>query len=94
MLDECLVRDVNEARNKVTRDQREQIDKRTEKVSFLSNPGKPENKGKGIDPRNWGDIELDEDEMDPVIQQEILTDLSTVREKENPTSNQQGVDAD
>lgn len=89
MLDEHLVRDVNEARNKMTRDQQEQIDKRMEKVSFLSNPGNPENKGKGIDPRNWGDLEVEEEEMDPVIQQEILTDLSTIREKENPAPNRE-----
>ncbi|KAG6863051.1 hypothetical protein C0993_011475, partial [Termitomyces sp. T159_Od127] len=32
----------------------------------------PRNKGKGIDPGNWGNLELDESELDPHIQQEIL----------------------
>ncbi|KAJ3741569.1 hypothetical protein DFH05DRAFT_1559358 [Lentinula detonsa] len=36
----------------------------------------PKDKGKAIDPRNWGNVEIDESEMDPEIQQAILTEFN------------------
>ncbi|KAG6871587.1 hypothetical protein C0995_002806 [Termitomyces sp. Mi166 len=33
-------------------------------------------KGKGVDPRNWGGISLDDPEMDPQIQQDMLTEFN------------------
>ncbi|KAG6876586.1 hypothetical protein C0993_002047 [Termitomyces sp. T159_Od127] len=34
--------------------------------------GVSESKGKGIDPRNWGNVQLDADEANPEVQQQIL----------------------
>ncbi|KAJ3991739.1 hypothetical protein F5050DRAFT_1812207 [Lentinula boryana] len=36
----------------------------------------PKDKGKAIDPRNWRNVEIDESEMDPEIQQAILTEFN------------------
>ncbi|KAJ3998391.1 hypothetical protein F5050DRAFT_1806014 [Lentinula boryana] len=36
----------------------------------------PKDKGKAINPRNWGNVEIDESEMDPEIQKAILTEYN------------------
>ncbi|KAJ3785356.1 hypothetical protein GGU10DRAFT_250307, partial [Lentinula aff. detonsa] len=36
-------------------------------------------KGKGIDPRNWGNIGIDEEEMNPGLQAQILASLENAQ---------------
>lgn len=83
------------ARNNMSQQDRERVDKRMERVTFLDNPDNTANcyggessqtKGKAIDPRNWGEVQLDEAEMDPQIQGEILTEYNTRLEVENHPS--------
>lgn len=87
--DEHLARDIAEARNNMTQDEREQIDKRMEKVSFLTSHNEPQDKGKGTDPRNWGGVILDEVEMNPNIQRDILAGILPTRGREPQPSNQE-----
>ncbi|KAG6886693.1 hypothetical protein C0995_005789 [Termitomyces sp. Mi166 len=74
-----------EAHSCLTDTDREHIDKQMAKVSFPSNPtntsgtypGKSSlGKGKDVDPRNWGGISLDNPEMDPQIQQDMLMEFN------------------
>ncbi|KAG5335678.1 hypothetical protein E4T56_gene11325 [Termitomyces sp. T112] len=43
-------------------------------------PGKSAGKGKGPDPREWGDAQLSEDELNPEIQQQVLEACSIRQE--------------
>ncbi|KAG6894237.1 hypothetical protein C0992_006958 [Termitomyces sp. T32_za158] len=81
-----------EARSHLTEEERECIERRMDKVlSFQSTQSTPDPssregqlmKGKGIDPRNWGDIPMEESEYDPLIQREILTECNARQEREN-----------
>ncbi|KAG6876289.1 hypothetical protein C0993_004282 [Termitomyces sp. T159_Od127] len=72
-----------EACKNLTDEQRACIDRQMENVQFLPNnqsgePSQP--KGKGVDPRNWGDIEFDEAEIEPQIQQELIEGYNTYRD--------------
>ncbi|KAG6887058.1 hypothetical protein C0995_001979 [Termitomyces sp. Mi166 len=78
-----------EAHSRLTDTEREHIDKRMAKVSFPSNPTNTSGtypgetslgKGKGVDPRNWGGISLDNPEMDPQIQQDMLMEFNAQRD--------------
>ncbi|KAG6823397.1 hypothetical protein H0H93_003711, partial [Arthromyces matolae] len=54
---------LTEARNNLSESQRERVDKRMEKVNSYPGyqPGESSRgKGKAVDPRNWGNVELDE----------------------------------
>ncbi|KAJ3782126.1 hypothetical protein GGU10DRAFT_378874, partial [Lentinula aff. detonsa] len=48
-------------------------------------------KGKGIDPRNWGNISIDEEEMNPGLQAQLLASLGNARRQseENKASQSQ-----
>ena len=74
---------VRQAERELTRDQRATIGRRYENIQatqsdHLSPPPNPEGaeptsrKGKGPDPRNWGNIGWDNDELRPEVQQAIL----------------------
>ncbi|KAG6882482.1 hypothetical protein C0993_010397 [Termitomyces sp. T159_Od127] len=73
-----------EARRNLTEKQRIHVDRRMENVHFMPNttqsgePSQP--KGKGVDPGNWGDIQFDDVEIDPQIQQEMIEDCNLHRE--------------
>ncbi|KAF5386571.1 hypothetical protein D9615_002141 [Tricholomella constricta] len=79
---------VDTARQAMTPDQRERVDRRTEQIRRVrfpdpepEKPGEPSrNKGKGIDPRNWGAAELSESEVNPEVQRQILEELNDRRE--------------
>lgn len=63
----------------MTRDERKQVDKRMEKLSFMSEPDRSREKGKTINPRNWRGIQLDEGETNIQIHREIINNLNTQR---------------
>ncbi|KAG6863551.1 hypothetical protein C0993_011120, partial [Termitomyces sp. T159_Od127] len=81
-----------EAHSQLTDTERERIERRMEKVlSFqtFQNEGEPpepgENplgKGKGIDPHNWGNIQLEDPEYDIQVQQQLLAQCNEQREME------------
>ncbi|KAG6858907.1 hypothetical protein C0993_004893, partial [Termitomyces sp. T159_Od127] len=78
-LEEVLV----EARRNLTDEQRTQIDRRMEKVHFIHDNQQKEpsqSKGKSVDPGNWGDIQFDEAEIDPQIQQDLIEDYNRQRD--------------
>ncbi|KAG5338006.1 hypothetical protein C0989_008475 [Termitomyces sp. Mn162] len=84
---------ISEARDNMTIEEREYVDRRMNKIySNLQNTSRLDNnqpaepskaKGKGTDPRNWGAIELDEAECDPLIQNEIVNECNTRRDIKN-----------
>ncbi|KAG6875801.1 hypothetical protein C0993_007390, partial [Termitomyces sp. T159_Od127] len=76
-----------EARSHLTDAERERIDKRMEKIlpnhmSEYDGPDRSQGKGKGADPRNWGDIELDETEVNPQLQHDLLEEFNKIRDRE------------
>ncbi|KAG6884347.1 hypothetical protein C0992_006486, partial [Termitomyces sp. T32_za158] len=79
-LDEQLIHDVSVARDHMTSEERNSVDRRMNRVNpERSGPNQrtyPQNKDKGIDPRNWGALNLDEAEYDPQIQREILAEYN------------------
>ena len=59
----------------LTAEQREYIANRQEREDLRdegSEPEPPRNKGKGIDPRNWGDINFEPEELDNNLQEEMF----------------------
>lgn len=72
---------IREARKNMTDEQRAHIDRRMEKVHFTDQQEElPQYKGKSVDPRNWGNIHLDEAETDPQVQQEMITEFNLSRD--------------
>ncbi|KAG6894203.1 hypothetical protein C0993_012070 [Termitomyces sp. T159_Od127] len=72
-----------EACKNLTDEQRAHIDRRMENVQFLAEnqSGEPlQPKEKDVDPRNWGNIEFDEAEIEPQIQQELIKGYNTYRD--------------
>ncbi|KAG6876973.1 hypothetical protein C0993_011419 [Termitomyces sp. T159_Od127] len=66
-----------EARSHLTDAKRKQINKRMERifpndVSDYDTPDRTQDKGKGADPQNWGDVNLTKTELDPQFQHELL----------------------
>ncbi|KAG6853165.1 hypothetical protein H0H87_008789, partial [Tephrocybe sp. NHM501043] len=89
---------IAEARNNMTTEERERVDRRAENVRIAKSmhvqedePGEPSQaKGKGVDPRNWGNIHLDNLEIDPQLQQEMLAEFYARR---NPDKHQTSPDS-
>lgn len=92
IIDEQLHQDIESVRKSMTQNEQTQVDKRMEKVSFLPKQERPQEKRKGIDPRNWGGIDLDESEIDTQIQREILA-KHNARCKHKPQPNPNNLDA-
>ncbi|KAJ3974951.1 hypothetical protein EV361DRAFT_865776 [Lentinula raphanica] len=71
--------------------ERERIARRHNSVRILAEDeesreeGPSTGKGKGIDPRNWGNVRLDDEEMNPGLQAQILASLENVQ-KQNENS--------
>ncbi|KAG6887594.1 hypothetical protein C0995_014128, partial [Termitomyces sp. Mi166 len=67
-----------QARNNLTNEQRELVDARQRNIRFgtpgqsADTGGQARTKGKGPDPRNWGEANLSGDELDPDAQRQIL----------------------
>ncbi|KAJ3751619.1 hypothetical protein EV360DRAFT_2602, partial [Lentinula raphanica] len=61
--------------------ERERIARRHNSVRILAEDeesreeGPSMGKGKGIDPRNWGNVRFDDEEMNPGLQAQILASL-------------------
>ncbi|KNZ79595.1 hypothetical protein J132_09094 [Termitomyces sp. J132] len=83
---------IEKARNNMSQTEREYVDRRMERVAFSNNDTNAgetsQSKGKTIDPRNWGGINLDEPEMDPEFQQDLLTEFNSRRNLETPPPTQ------
>ncbi|KAG6893523.1 hypothetical protein C0992_009662, partial [Termitomyces sp. T32_za158] len=72
-----------EACKNLTDEQRARIDRRMENLQFQADEqsGEPsQSKGKGVDPRNWGDIEFDEAEIEPQVQGEMIEEYNMYRD--------------
>ncbi|KAJ3751685.1 hypothetical protein EV360DRAFT_89476 [Lentinula raphanica] len=71
--------------------QREMIDRRQNSVRILEDEvesqeaGPSSGKGKGVDPQNWGAMDLDHDEVNPEIQGQILNSLHEAHKKREPS---------
>ncbi|KAG6855155.1 hypothetical protein H0H87_007565 [Tephrocybe sp. NHM501043] len=89
---------IAEARNNMTTEECERGDRRAENVCIAKSMhvqedelGEPSQaKGKGVDPRNWGNIHLDNLEIDPQLQQEMLTEFYACH---NPDKHQTSPDS-
>ncbi|KAG6863852.1 hypothetical protein C0993_010142, partial [Termitomyces sp. T159_Od127] len=68
------------ARRNMTTEQRALTDRRMERVTFElpRNPKEQsQKKGKGIDPSNWGNLQLEEAEADPLTQEALLSEYNS-----------------
>ncbi|KAG5337973.1 hypothetical protein C0989_008495 [Termitomyces sp. Mn162] len=75
-----------EARRNMPDEQRARVERRMNKIKLMPSdqPGESSlHKGKVADPGNWGDVQLDEAEIDPETQQEILTVFNSRRDLQN-----------
>ncbi|KAG6884013.1 hypothetical protein C0993_002076 [Termitomyces sp. T159_Od127] len=75
-----------EARSHLTDAKHERIDKRMEKIlpnhiSEYDGPDRTQGKGKGADPRR-GEIELDETEVNPQLQHDLLEEFNKIHDRE------------
>ncbi|KAJ3744668.1 hypothetical protein DFH05DRAFT_1611995 [Lentinula detonsa] len=81
LLDSEQLRAIEQAEATLTNEQREQIRRRQQKTRIVENneesqgDGPSDQKGKGVDPRNWGSSNLHDDEMNPDIQAQILQSI-------------------
>ncbi|KAH0586395.1 hypothetical protein H2248_007632 [Termitomyces sp. 'cryptogamus'] len=79
---------IEQARINMTEEQRDLVETRIRNVQFgsiiMENDalGTSRNKGKGPDPRNWGEANLSEDELEPDIQEQLLEDCAN--QQNNP----------
>ncbi|KAJ3765216.1 hypothetical protein FB446DRAFT_608842, partial [Lentinula raphanica] len=70
--------------------QREMIGRRQGSVRILDDEvesqeaGPSSGKGKGVDPQNWGAMDLDRDEVNPDIQGQILNSLREAHRRQEP----------
>ncbi|KAG5335349.1 hypothetical protein C0989_001344 [Termitomyces sp. Mn162] len=77
---------IEQARNNMTKEQRNLVDTRIRNVQFGSmlmendTLGTSRNKGKGPDPRNWGEANLSEDELEPDVWEQILEECANRRD--------------
>ncbi|KAJ3985541.1 hypothetical protein F5890DRAFT_1473664 [Lentinula detonsa] len=68
-------------------EQRELIDRRQSSVRIMDvdevshGEDSSSGKGKGIDPRNWGNVALDDDESSPEVQAQILASIGETSKK-------------
>jgi reverse transcriptase-like protein/aspartyl protease/zinc knuckle protein len=77
---------VDTAANKLTKEQLANIERRQEIVSAqigVEEAGPSNNKGKTIDPREWGNVGIDQEELNPETQAAII---SAYQEKRSKTS--------
>ncbi|KAJ3749772.1 hypothetical protein EV360DRAFT_76186 [Lentinula raphanica] len=71
--------------------QREMIDRRQGSVKLLDDEaesqeaGPSSGKGKGVDPQNWGAMDLDNDEVNPETQNQILNSLREAHKRQEPS---------
>ncbi|KAG6839720.1 hypothetical protein C0991_012298, partial [Blastosporella zonata] len=75
-----------EARKNMTAEERERMNRRADNICtiatcgiIVNEPGTSMAKGKTINPSNWGNVQLDEPELDPEIQWEMLAEFNTCR---------------
>ncbi|KAJ3986153.1 hypothetical protein F5890DRAFT_1552561 [Lentinula detonsa] len=79
----------------LSEEQREQLEKRQNSVRILDDNEEsrgedaPSQKGKGVDPLNWGNVILTSDESNLNVQTQILASISETREKRRASREQQ-----
>ncbi|KAJ3779978.1 hypothetical protein GGU10DRAFT_337561 [Lentinula aff. detonsa] len=70
----------------LSQEQRKQLEQRQNSVRIMDDDEEshgedaPSQKGKRLDPRNWGDVILNSDEYNPDVQTQILASISEMKE--------------